>query len=129
MVYGPSGSGKKTRIVCLLRELYGTRVEKLRIEHQTFLAPSKKKLEISTVASNYHIEVNPRFALGLKYFVKIAWFYDLTIFIIRLSEESVIFYQMSLYLIYLYNIFSHSARSESECSPVIVFIYVSGTLL
>lgn len=59
MVYGPSGSGKKTRIVCLLRELYGTRVEKLRIEHQTFLAPSKKKLEISTVASNYHIEVNP----------------------------------------------------------------------
>jgi replication factor C subunit 3/5 len=59
LVYGPSGAGKKTRIMCLLRELYGAGVEKLRIEHQTFLTPSKKKLEISTVASNYHIEVNP----------------------------------------------------------------------
>ncbi|KAK2176741.1 hypothetical protein NP493_643g03010 [Ridgeia piscesae] len=59
LVYGPSGAGKKTRIMCLLRELYGAGVEKLRIEHQTFTTPSKKKIEISTIASNYHIEVNP----------------------------------------------------------------------
>ena len=101
LVYGPSGAGKKTRIMCLLRELYGAGVEKLRIEHQTitvrltvvrtaspplptyFLlfetfscsklsesiihdchfvsvqAPSKKKIEINTIASNYHLEVNP----------------------------------------------------------------------
>ncbi|ELU01384.1 hypothetical protein CAPTEDRAFT_181059 [Capitella teleta] len=59
LVYGPSGAGKKTRIMCILRELYGIGVEKTRIEHQTFVTPSKKKLEISTVASNYHIEVNP----------------------------------------------------------------------
>ncbi|KAK2170105.1 hypothetical protein LSH36_4g05070 [Paralvinella palmiformis] len=59
LIYGPSGSGKKTRIMCLLRELYGSGVTKLRIEHQSFVTPSKKKLEISTVASNYHIEVNP----------------------------------------------------------------------
>ncbi|XP_076053927.1 replication factor C subunit RfC38 [Oratosquilla oratoria] len=59
LVYGPSGAGKKTRIMCLLRELYGIGVEKLRIEHQNFTTPSKKKLEIFTIASNYHIEVNP----------------------------------------------------------------------
>lgn len=112
MVYGPSGAGKKTRIMCLLRELYGAGVEKLRIEHQSIVvrrqtmkhtvtrppvqciaafqktcrhlplsvfmssesngpfvptsivlclqAPSKKKIEINTIASNYHLEVNPR---------------------------------------------------------------------
>lgn len=78
--------------MCLLRELYGAGVEKLRIEHQTVVvsdlskyayqlmfdplrlqghvivfpfhstgqAPSKKKIEINTIASNYHLEVNPR---------------------------------------------------------------------
>uniref|UniRef100_A0A667XTH3 Replication factor C (activator 1) 3 n=1 Tax=Myripristis murdjan TaxID=586833 RepID=A0A667XTH3_9TELE len=59
LVYGPSGAGKKTRIMCVLRELYGAGVEKLRIEHQTIVAPSKKKIEINTIASNYHLEVNP----------------------------------------------------------------------
>ncbi|XP_029847031.2 replication factor C subunit 3 [Ixodes scapularis] len=59
LVYGPSGAGKKTRIMCLLRELYGAGVERLRIEHQNFMTPSKKKVDIVTVASNYHIEVNP----------------------------------------------------------------------
>lgn len=59
LVYGPSGAGKKTRIMCLLRELYGSGTEKLRIEHQNFQTPSKRKIEIVTVASNYHIEVNP----------------------------------------------------------------------
>ena len=57
LVYGPPGSGKKTRIMALLRELYGAGVERLRIEHQNFETPSKKKLEIVTIASNYHIEV------------------------------------------------------------------------
>ncbi|KAL5011739.1 hypothetical protein ScPMuIL_010290 [Solemya velum] len=59
LVYGPSGAGKKTRIMCLLRELYGSGVEKLRIEQHHFTTPSNKKLEISTISSNYHIEVNP----------------------------------------------------------------------
>ena len=30
-----------------------------RIEHQNFVSPSMKKIEIITIASNYHIEVNP----------------------------------------------------------------------
>ena len=42
------------------RELYGAGAERLRIEHQQFEAPSgNKKIEIVTVASNYHVEVNP----------------------------------------------------------------------
>lgn len=36
MVYGPSGAGKKTRIMGLLRELFGNGVNKLRMEHKTF---------------------------------------------------------------------------------------------
>jgi len=59
LVYGPPGAGKKTRVMCLLREMYGAGVERLRIEHQSFLTPSKKKVEITSIASNYHIEVNP----------------------------------------------------------------------
>ncbi|XP_075812694.1 replication factor C subunit 3-like [Microtus pennsylvanicus] len=59
LVYGPSGAGKNTTIMCILRELYGVVVKKLRFElnlSQLHL----KKIEISTVASNYHLEVNPR---------------------------------------------------------------------
>lgn len=59
LVYGPLGAGKKTRIMCLLRELYGSGVERLRMENMHFTTPSNKKLEIMTVSSNYHIEVNP----------------------------------------------------------------------
>lgn len=59
LVHGPPGAGKKTRVMALLREMYGSGVDRLRIEHQNFETPSKKKLELVTVASNYHIEVNP----------------------------------------------------------------------
>jgi len=59
LVFGPSGAGKRTRISCLLRELYGNGVERVRIQRQVFETPSKKKVEISIYSSNYHIEVNP----------------------------------------------------------------------
>ncbi|XP_078489558.1 replication factor C subunit 3-like [Ciona intestinalis] len=59
LFYGPPGAGKKTRIMCLLREVYGSGVEKLRIEKHNFVTPSKKKLEIAALSSNYHIEVTP----------------------------------------------------------------------
>lgn len=49
MFFGPNGSGKKTRIMCLLRELYGAGVERLKSENMQFTTPSNKKIDILTV--------------------------------------------------------------------------------
>ncbi|WVR05401.1 hypothetical protein IAU60_002416 [Kwoniella sp. DSM 27419] len=59
LFYGPSGAGKKTRIMCTLRELYGPGVEKLRIDQRVFVTPSNRKLDVNVVQSNYHIELTP----------------------------------------------------------------------
>ncbi|RKO87462.1 putative subunit of DNA replication factor C (RF-C) [Blyttiomyces helicus] len=59
LVYGPPGAGKKTRVVSVLRELYGPGVEKLKIDLREFVTPSGKKLEINVVSSNYHLEMTP----------------------------------------------------------------------
>lgn len=59
LVYGPLGAGKKTRIMCILRELFGPGVEKLKEETMTFTTPSNKKLEILAISSLHHIELNP----------------------------------------------------------------------
>ncbi|XP_050306930.1 replication factor C subunit 3 [Anthonomus grandis grandis] len=59
LIYGPSGAGKKTRVMCILRELFGPGVERLKIETITVVTPSNKKVEIMTVNSTYHIEINP----------------------------------------------------------------------
>ncbi|VDN07900.1 unnamed protein product [Thelazia callipaeda] len=59
LLYGPNGAGKMTRIFCVLRELYGSGVEKLRMDPRSFQAPSGKKLEIQTFSSNYHVQLSP----------------------------------------------------------------------
>lgn len=59
LFYGPSGAGKKTRILCLLREIYGNGVEHLKNDTFQFSTPSNKKMDIMTVSSNYHLEINP----------------------------------------------------------------------
>ena len=59
MVYGPSGAGKKTRVMALLKELFGSGVEKVKLEHRSFKPNPNKTIEITTVGSNYHIECNP----------------------------------------------------------------------
>ena len=57
--HGPSGAGKKTRIMALLRELYGPGVYKIKLEHLQFKTPSNKKIDITSLGSLYHTEMNP----------------------------------------------------------------------
>lgn len=45
--------------MALLREMFGAGVEKLKLEHRTFRTPTKRSIEVTTVASNFHIEINP----------------------------------------------------------------------
>ncbi len=59
LVYGPSGAGKKTRIVATLKELYGPGVEKIKIDCRVFQTTSNRKLEFNIVASVYHLEITP----------------------------------------------------------------------
>lgn len=61
LIFGPSGAGKKTRISCLLHALYGDGVQSLRIENHEYETPSRKKIEITTIGSNFHTQVNPRY--------------------------------------------------------------------
>ncbi|CAM9737680.1 unnamed protein product [Chrysoparadoxa australica] len=58
LFYGPSGAGKKTRILALLKEIFGPGAGKVRLEHRTFKTPSNRSIEITTVASSYHIEIS-----------------------------------------------------------------------
>ncbi|SNX82284.1 probable RFC5 - DNA replication factor C, 40 KD subunit [Melanopsichium pennsylvanicum] len=59
LMYGPTGAGKKTRIACLLRELYGSGTYKLKIDQRVFVTPSNRKIDVNIVSSNYHIELTP----------------------------------------------------------------------
>jgi len=45
--------------MALLREIYGPGVLKLKVEHRSFKGTSSKALELMTVSSMYHIEMNP----------------------------------------------------------------------
>ena len=59
MFYGPPGAGKKTRIMSLLREIYGPGSQRLRLDKRTFTTPTKRSIEINMISSNYHIEISP----------------------------------------------------------------------
>lgn len=36
LIYGPPGAGKKTRIMCIIKELYGSGAERVRMESMQF---------------------------------------------------------------------------------------------
>lgn len=59
LIYGPSGAGKKTRVLSTLKELYGSGAERLKVDVRTFTTPSNRKLEFNLVSSPYHLEITP----------------------------------------------------------------------
>mmetsp|Transcript_15566 Transcript_15566/g.39581 ORF Transcript_15566/g.39581 Transcript_15566/m.39581 type:complete len:376 (+) Transcript_15566:104-1231(+) len=62
LFYGPPGSGKKTLCLGTLRELFGPGVEKIKSEvklWQIQLPSRKVEVELATLRSNYHLELNP----------------------------------------------------------------------
>ena len=59
LFYGPNGAGKKTRVMALMREVFGPGVGRVKLEHRTIKVSPSKSVEISTLGSNYHIECNP----------------------------------------------------------------------
>ncbi|CCW63210.1 unnamed protein product [Phytomonas sp. EM1] len=59
LFYGPSGSGKKTRIMSVLHEIYGPKVYSLRLEHKSVQVTDSKVVDIATISSPYHIDMNP----------------------------------------------------------------------
>lgn len=48
LLYGPSGAGKKTRVMALLREVFGPGVEKVKLEHRGFKTPTGRAVELTT---------------------------------------------------------------------------------
>ncbi|CAK9197039.1 unnamed protein product [Sphagnum troendelagicum] len=62
LFYGPTGAGKKTLIMALLREMYGVSAEKVKVENKPWkveVGARKIELELTTVSSNHHVELNP----------------------------------------------------------------------
>ena len=55
---GPPGSGKKTRVLAFLRELFHTDFHRLRSEYRT-ITEGDKNVEIQVVSSDYHVELTP----------------------------------------------------------------------
>ena len=60
---GPSGAGKRTRITCLLREIYGPSVERIKVENKTLkltpLGGSTRSVDLTSVTSPHHLEFTP----------------------------------------------------------------------
>ena len=59
LFYGTSGAGKRTLSHCLLRELFGSRVEKMKGEVREFEKGKSSKVECTVISSPFHIEVTP----------------------------------------------------------------------
>jgi replication factor C subunit 3/5 len=62
LLYGPPGAGKKTLMKALLHQIYGPGAEKVKVETKPWkieLPTRNLELELMTLSSNYHVEMNP----------------------------------------------------------------------
>ncbi|KAH9728632.1 Replication factor C subunit 3 [Citrus sinensis] len=62
LFYGPPGSGKKTLIMALLRQVFGPGAEKVKVENKTWKIDAGSRnidLELTTLSSANHVELSP----------------------------------------------------------------------
>ena len=61
LVYGPSGAGKKTRIHALLREIFGKKVDAIKLENKEVSVGStdSKSITVTVLTSGSHLEITP----------------------------------------------------------------------
>ncbi|KAK4769921.1 hypothetical protein SAY87_030453 [Trapa incisa] len=62
LFYGPSGSGKKTLIMALLRQMFGSSSEKVKVENKAWKIDAGSRtieIELTTLSSTNHVEMNP----------------------------------------------------------------------
>lgn len=65
LVYGPQGAGKKTRVMALLKALYGSNAaEKMKVDVREVQATTSsggvgKKIEFNVISSSVHLEITP----------------------------------------------------------------------
>ncbi|CAM8894968.1 unnamed protein product [Rhodiola kirilowii] len=62
LFYGPSGSGKKTLIMAVLRQMFGPGAEKVKAENKTWKVDAGSRtldIDLTTLSSTHHVELNP----------------------------------------------------------------------
>eukprot|EP00796_Vickermania_ingenoplastis_P006627 gene6627-4747_t len=59
LFFGPSGSGRKTRAMSLLRDVYGPGVAAVRLEHKSLAVTDSKVVDIALLSSPHHMDMNP----------------------------------------------------------------------
>ncbi|KAM1270750.1 hypothetical protein ACFX2J_031635 [Malus domestica] len=67
LFYGPSGSGKKTIIIALLRQVFGPSADKVKVENRAWKVDAGSRtidIELTTLSSTNHIELNPILVLN-----------------------------------------------------------------
>lgn len=62
LFYGPSGSGKKTLIMALLRQIFGASADKVKAENKVWKIDAGSRtidVELTTLSSTHHVELSP----------------------------------------------------------------------